>query len=144
MATFLVVITVLACSNCWQYYSLDAYLFREKIDRCKLTIFPIRQLQVFVSLLYLFSWIAKLNHGWFSGEILESMHYVHTIKGVFAKFFFSFIPYKAATGFTLFAEGFLIFALWFKQTRLLAIFVGVIFHLSLDATMGVATFSYQM
>jgi len=46
--------------------------------------------------------------------------------------------------FTLFSEGLLSFGLWIPRLRRFSIFIGLIFHLGLDLTMGVQTFSFQM
>lgn len=144
MATFLVVFVVMAFSDCGQFYSLDSLLKAKKADRSDKSILPIRQLQVFVTLLYLFSLLAKLNQGWFSGLVLESMSLIGAIKGIFAPTIFSIVSFQVASWFTILSEFFLVFGLWFSSLRPFALLVGLFLHIGIDATMGVATFSYQM
>ncbi len=144
MATFLLVFLVMGFTNCWQYYSLDSYLFKKKAANKRYPILPIRLLQVFISIIYFFSLLAKLNSAWFQGEVLESMHYIGSIKGIFSPIIFKYVSFRALSLFTIFAEAFLIFGLWHKKTRFLAMLIGFMFHIGIDATMGVATFSYQI
>ena len=46
--------------------------------------------------------------------------------------------------FTVFAEGLLVFGLWFPRLRRFTILIGIMLHLGIDLTIGVATFSMQL
>lgn len=142
--TFLVTLLILAGSNCGRSYSLDAYLAGPERKKTTGSIFPIRQLQIFISILYFFSFLAKCNSGWWSGTVPGSMYDLGSIKGIWSGIIFKYISFQFVGISTILIEAFLIFGLWFRLTRPLALFLGVFFHLAIDATMGVVTFSYQM
>ncbi|NIQ14477.1 MAG: HTTM domain-containing protein, partial [Candidatus Dadabacteria bacterium] len=66
---FAVVFLILGFSNCSDHYSLDSLIKKiKKVPRRK--ILPIRLFQVFISIIYFFSFIQKLKGGWLTGDIM--------------------------------------------------------------------------
>jgi predicted DCC family thiol-disulfide oxidoreductase YuxK len=141
---FTLLFTILAFSHCGERYSLDAYLRGPDAPRPKRPILPVRLIQVLVSLLYLFTFLAKMNSGWYSGEIMRIFDESGSIRGPFAPLFLNTLGYQGLSVSTLAAEGFLVFGFWIPRLRMVAIAVGVLLHLGIDAMMAVRTFSFQM
>ena len=150
---FVVVLLILGFSNCSDHYSLDSLI--NKKDYLKRKILPIRLIQVFISIVYLFSFIQKLNFSWFSGDMILLFLSQGSIKGDFAdlvnsafniEFLSSYKNYfwRLLGPFTIFSEGLLIFGLWVVKLRRFTILIGLLLHLGIDITMGVGTFSMQM
>jgi hypothetical protein len=142
--TFLLTFLVLGCSRCWERFSLDAYLAGNPSPPPR-KIMPLRQLQIIVSIIYLFGTVfSKYNHGWFSGQFMESMQETGMLTGVLAPPLLSAVPLQFFSIATVVIETSLIFALWIPRWRRVAIFAGVLLHLGIDVMMDAGTFSYQM
>lgn len=146
---FIIVLLILGFSRCNDHYSIDSLIYKRENKKGK--ILPIRLLQVFISIVYTFSFIQKLNYSWLSGDIILLFLSEHTIRGDFSEFINSTLnmPYleyfwRSLGPFTLFAEGLLAFGLWFPRLRRFTILMGIMLHLGIDLTIGVATFSFQM
>lgn len=146
---FVIAMLILGFSTCNDRYSLDSMIFGIGPDKRK--ILPIRLIQVFVSIVYTFSFIQKLNYPWISGDIVILFLTQQTISGDFTEFINSLLskPYnlyfwKALGPFTVFGEGLLAFGLWVPRLRRFTILVGVLLHTGIDITIGVSTFSFQM
>ncbi len=146
---FIVVLLILGFSRCNEHYSIDSLIYQK--DKKKRIILPIRLLQVFISIVYSFSFIQKLNYSWISGDIILLFLKERTIRGDFPEFINSTLsmPYleyfwRSLGPFTIFTEGLLAFGLWFPGLRRFTLLMGIILHTGIDLTIGVATFSMQM
>ena len=150
---FVVVLLILGFSNCSDQYSLDSIIRRRGYVKRK--ILPIRLIQVFITIVYFFSFIQKCNYSWLSGDIIILYLNQGTIRGDFVNFLnsvfnidylSSFKEYfwRSLGAFTIFSEGLLAFGLWIPRLRRFTILIGILLHLGIDLTMGVATFSMQM
>lgn len=146
---FVIVMLILGFSRCNEHYSIDSLFYKKGHKKRK--ILPVRLLQVLISIVYGFSFIQKLNYSWLSGDIIILFLNQRTIRGDFPDFINSILsmPYleyfwRSLGPFTLFAEGLLAFGLWVPGLRRFTILMGIILHLGIDLTIGVATFSMQM
>ena len=151
--TFVVVLLILGFSSCNGHYSIDAVI-NKKIG-IKRKILPIRLIQVFISIVYFFSFIQKCNYSWLSGDIILLFLSQGSIKGDFVditKAFFNtdylshyeLYFWRLLGPFTVLAEALLAFGLWVPVLRRFTILIGLLLHLGIDMTMGVGTFSMQM
>ena len=104
---FTLAFAVLACSRCDEHYSIDSYLRGPYAPRPMRMILPVRLIQVLISLMYFFTCIAKLNHGWLSGEIMRVFDESGSIRGPFAPLFLKTLGYQGLSVSTLAAEGLL-------------------------------------
>jgi len=147
---FITVLLILGFSTCNQYYSIDSLIFKK--DRKKRKILPIRLVQVFLTIVYGFSFIQKLNYPWISGDIMLMFLDQGSIKGNFHDIVISVLPggliselfWRSLGPFTLFAEGLLTFGLWIPRLRRFTLLIGVLLHTGIDLTMAVSSFSFQM
>ncbi len=146
---FVVVLIILGFSRCNDYYSVDSLIYKNKDIKRK--ILPVRLLQVFISIVYGFSFIQKLNYSWLSGDIILLFIKERSIRGDFTEFINSILsgPYleyfwRSLGTFTVLTEGLLAFGLWVPGLRRFTILMGIFLHLGIDLTIGVATFSFQM
>lgn len=150
---FVIVLLILGFSNCSDHYSIDAFIHKKKGVKRK--ILPIRLIQVFISIVYFFSFIQKINYPWFSGDIIILYlnqgsikgDFVNLVNSVFSTEFLSPLKiyfWRSLGVFTLFSESLLAFGLWIPRIRRFTILIGLLLHLGIDLTMGVATFSMQM
>lgn len=135
---------VLGFSPAAQRYSLDAWLFSRGKARPDRSVLPIRLLQVTVSVLYFFSFAAKLNEGWWTGQIIRVFDESGAISRDFGPWVLERFSPPFLSRFTLLAEGFLVLGLWLPRVRWAAIALGVALHLGIDMLMAVRTFSLQM
>jgi hypothetical protein len=146
--TQLMMITALLLSStaCGNALSIDRWLATRKQPNAPLLSGPVwgqRLLCVHVSTIYLWSVFEKFSWAFLSGARME--HYYlffyggSHVPGGAASWIFPF----AAWG-TIVVEVFLAIGLWFRRTRLAAVAVGILFHLTLYYTLPVATFSIQM
>ena len=149
--TFLliVVLLILGFSRCNEYYSIDSLIYKREDKKRK--ILPVRLLQVLITIVYTFSFLQKLNYSWLSGNIILLFLSNGVIKGDFTELINSTLtmPYleyfwRSLGTFTVFAEGLLAFGLWVPRLRRFTILIGIMLHLGIDLTIGVATFSMQM
>lgn len=139
-AAFLV---LLAFAPAADHYSLDALLFR-KGPAPPRRVTSLRLMQVLVCAIYASTTFGKLNHGWFTGRMMEVLAANEHFRGPFAPTLWAMSGPRLVSHFTLFAEGLCAFGFWFPQTRLLTAFSGMMLHTGIDMMMPVTTFSYQM
>ena len=140
---FVPVLWILAIWPSGRTFSLDAQLRPSVLPEPPRSILPLRLLQVLVCTIYLFTFLWKLNAGWFSGHIMTLFVETGTVQGPFGPWLQKLGNQTLSLG-TLAIEGFLPLGLLFRRTRRVAILAGLLLHLSIDATMRVNTFSYQM
>jgi len=139
-----IVLWVLAFSRCDLRYSIDARLREPLKPRPLTTITPLRLLQTLVCLMFFFTFLAKLNPGWLSGDIIKTFDESGSIRPLFREFTLSILSYQQLSLCTLIVEGFLPFGLAFPKTRRAAIFLGLALHIGIDALIAVATYGMQM
>lgn len=151
----LVVMLIMAWSRSDDHFSVASYLRGKRVERPLRMILPIRMLQVSVCIIYLFSFLGKLNPGWITGDIMLVFRHQYSVQGDFREllnWFFAFpamagfedISYRSLAWFTLFVEGLLVFGFWIPRLMRFSILMGIVLHLGIDLTMSVATFSFQM
>lgn len=146
------VLAILAVSPCGDHYSVDSLLrrgwarlrgvpFRPPPARL---LVQTRMLMVFISLLYLSTWYAKLDATWYDGTVMELLAKMNWLRGPFSDQIFAVLTPKMLGWITIFTEGLLAVGLWFRSTRRFTAWCGVGMHLGIDAMMNVTTFSYMM
>ena len=111
----------------------------------------LRMMQVIVSVIYLGSAISKTNIPWLSGDAMKTFYeFGHTLSkdGAYVPpewlGFLTSIPFSAQALGSLAVEYFLAFGLWIRNLRPWALVLGILFHLYIQITMEVSTFSWQM
>lgn len=139
---FLIALSLLACSPCSGYLSVDSYLGTSRNNQvCR--VLPIRMIQILVTTIYLFSFVSKLNEGWFDGTVISILVEDGRLDGDLAPLATFVPPWCLSLG-VLVLEGFLVFSFWNRRLRSTAILVGSIMHVGLDMMMDVTTFGIQM
>ena len=134
-------VALMPAGECW---SLDA---RRRGSSSLRAPWGLRLLQVQVSVLYLFSVVAKL-HGtsWQDGSAVGQALQLEDLQRIV-------VPLSLATSVTisavltygtLVAEAFLVVGLWHPRTRYLAMAVGVSVHLGIEATLLIGWFSFAV
>ncbi|MCA9413521.1 MAG: HTTM domain-containing protein [Candidatus Omnitrophica bacterium] len=139
-----IVTSILGFSRSADRWSLDALIPGLKRERVGLTRMPRRMIQVLVSIIYFFTSVSKLNHGWLSGKIFDVFKESGSFYGHISPWILDHFSYQALGLITVGTEIFLVFGLWIPRVRILAILAGVGLHLGIDSMMGVGSFSYQM
>lgn len=125
---------LLGCSRCGERFSVDARNWSLRDNPIKVEAWPIELIKLQLSVVYFFAAITKINVSFLSGDLLryvfvkESSWDTLQAIGQQAEWntCFSTLAYLSVL-----TELFLCFALWHKRTRLLAVGIGVGFHLSL-------------
>lgn len=142
--SFLVVLVlaVLSFAPCGEHFGVDAALARKKL--ASQSVFPLRLIQVLVIILYGFSFLSKLRHGWVEGSAISLLAEGGRIRGPLGRLALDLGGPQAMGVATVAAEGLVFVGLMKRRFRLSAIVLGVILHLSVDAVMDVGTFSYEM
>jgi len=131
-------VALMPAGECW---SLDA---RRRGSSAVRAPWGLRLLQVQVSLLYLFSVVAKLGgRSWQDGSAVGQALQLEDLQRLE-------VPLAIATSLTVSAlltygtlvvEGFLIVGLWLPKTRWWAMAAGVLIHLGIEATLLIGWFS---
>jgi len=101
-------------------------------------------IQVLVSSIYFFTFLAKCNSGWWDGSILAVFQRERSIDHVRGPIIPDWMSFRGLSLFTLAAEGFLAFGFWSRRLRWMALVVGVLLHTGIDLLMDVRTYSLQM
>jgi len=141
---FVIVLFILGFSNCSSRYSLDSYLHGGTFGKVKGIAMPRRMLQILVSAIYFFGALSKINPGWLSGDIIRVLGMSGALHGPLGHFIMKSQFYLPLSVSTPILEFFLAIALWFDKTVRIAVLCGVLFHLVIDMTINVSTFSFQM
>ena len=140
---FVLVLIILGFSHCGKRISADAFLFPQK-NRTRVSGLAVRMIQVLVTIIYLFSFVSKLSPAWFSGEVVQIYLGTGRIGGAVAEFLVDVFPVWLLSNSAIFIEGLLTVGLWIPRVRLVVIFIGILFHIGIYATMPVSTYSFQM
>jgi hypothetical protein len=141
--SMVIVLFLLAFTPCGEKFSVDALISRRARQRVVFS-WAARLLQVTVSVIYLATATSKTIPSWMSGEIMGALiEFRHVRIPEWMSWARIFLPVTLAWG-TLLIEYYLAFALWFSATRFWALIAGALFHLILDATMSIGSFSWQM
>lgn len=138
---------ILGFSRSADHYSFDAWKKRSMSQWTpeKRFITPLRMAQVLLSVIYVFGTASKLNAGWYDGAALESVFvYEYMLGTPLTPVILSVISFPAISAITIIVELLLVIGLWMRRTRTLAIILGIVFHLGIDATLAVDTYSYEM
>jgi len=144
MVLFICVLWILALSPSGRRFSLDALAQTDSPNDGRMWILPIRLIQVLVCFIYLCSFISKLDVSWWNGSLLRLYHELGALRGPFVDFGMGITGYPVAGILATCAEGFLAFGLLWPKTRRMALLVGIGLHVSIDASMEVSTYGYQM
>jgi hypothetical protein len=110
----------------------------------QVTAWAARLLQVTVSLIYLGSAASKTNPVWWSGELLRIYAEAESVVPLAWLGGLNDAPFAWQARAALAVEYFLAVGLWWPATRVAAAAIGVLFHVYMDATMSIASFSWQM
>jgi hypothetical protein len=140
---FILVVGVLSIAPCADHYSVDAKL-RGTAAHALRSVYSLRLLQVLVTLVYLFSALAKSSGGWLSGGVLEAVDATGRIRGPFSEVILTVVSFRLLAIGTFLIEWLLVFGLWVPRIRRWVAVAGVVLHLSIDGMMDVGTFSYEM
>ena len=132
------------CSPCADSYSIDAHLRESESKPLRRSILPLRMIQVFITVMHLFSFIGISNSGRLTGRIFELFHRGETLRGSLTPAVLSVVSYRALALMTLTIEGFLAFRFWVPMLRPFALLVGSLLRFGIDLMMSVTTFSYRM
>jgi hypothetical protein len=127
------------------YYSLSRYWKRrEPAEVAQKPVWPLRLVQIQISIVYISTAWEKLNgQEWIDGIAL---YYVSRLDDTFGRFpipsflFQSLTAIKCMTWSVLVAECLIPIGLWFKETRRVALCVAVGFHLLTDYAMNLFLF----
>lgn len=111
-------------------------------------VWPVLLLQVVVSSVYLTSGLTKLaNPDWRSGLVLWDrvvrQRHLIPFEGWIDDVLVSRAFHRVLSPSAIAAEVFIGLGLWFRRTRPAAVVVAVVFHLSIEVTASVQTFSYS-
>lgn len=137
---FLLVFILLYWGRAGDIYSVDTGFANKMTD--KVSLAPLRLIQVTVCVYYLAAFVMKFNSAWLSGSALADLSYF--MEGTIAQIVKENINIVWMGIGVVLTELFLIFAFWFRRTIPFAIIVGVLFHIAIDAVMWVSVFSYLM
>ena len=139
---FLLLLLLLCFSPCDEAFSLKSWLRRRFAGRdgrdLEHPLTAQRLIQFQVSLVYLYSALAKLNASYFSGDVLQ--HHVGTwvrSLGLTIDPWF----WRVSAGPTIALEAFLGLALWWRRSRPWALALGIPFHLLIGIGMDIKVFS---
>jgi hypothetical protein len=146
-------LAIVGVSPCTDRFSVDALArrwFRAHAPPPPLrSIQPLRMLQVLVSTIYAFTFIAKLNKGWLTGIALHDALLLNAPRFKALRFIMGILPdhdvvYAPGMWIVLAIEAFLAFAFWFPRTRRTALVLGILFHLGIELTMDVGAYSFAI
>lgn len=128
---------------CAERLSVDAWRARRPAPDT-VRSWAARLLQVQLSIVYLSSAASKTTAAWCSGELLQLFHDVGRIKLPGVMSLAASVPLAWQACGALAVEYALAFALWPRRTRVPALILGVGFHLYMNATMSIGSFSWQV
>lgn len=126
----------------WKTLTYDA-MTKEHNNKKEVTRYTYLPFQILISTIYFFSGLSKINQDRLSGDIMRlflwESHRLYTLLNNIG--IYSFQPISLLIIFSLF-----FLSVWFrfKSTRYVALIIGILFHLAIDATFDVGTYSYQM
>jgi hypothetical protein len=129
------------------YYSIDKTIAIHKNKApppSQQSAWPLRALQIQVALMYLATfWHKTEGTAWWDGTAVYTVSQLIEFRRFTIPYLdSSWISIKAATWFTLVFEGSFAFFIWFRETRLLIIALGVIFHLCLEWHLNIPLFQW--
>lgn len=134
---------LLMCSPCGNSYSIDRLISKkEKL----LAPWALRLMQIQISVVYLWTvWHKLKGDTWLDGT---AVYYATRLEGL-RNFPVPFILdnlllIKLSTWGTLVVELLLGVLVWFKETRRPMIFIGIVFHLSIEYMMSIPFFELTM
>lgn len=110
-------------------------------------IWPIRLIQIQLSLLYGVNALAKTTYSYLSGDVLIEMsknlknYHIDVSDGFLHVLDISIPAYLLAIT-SVFVEYFLAFGFWFKKAKWIAFFIGLIFHFSLTFVLTIFMLDY--
>jgi hypothetical protein len=133
----------------WSLAALRARRRGAALDTTGLT-WPVLMLRMIVSGVYLASAGSKLlDPAWRSGLVLwdRTVRFEHTIPGAFDGWIHEMLVsrwfHRILSPAAIATELFVAFALWFPRTRRAGLAVAIVFHVSIEITARVQTFSYS-
>ena len=141
---FLIVLWILAATPCGRHFSLDALLADPRRQHRKASVLTLRLLQLLVLSIYAATFLWKCNGVWMSGEILEILRASGSLRGPLAAHPIPLIGDQGCSLTAWLLGGLIPLGLVFARTRRAALATGIMFHLGIDLSISVGTFSYQM
>jgi hypothetical protein len=138
---FVIALCIVGFSVCYEHYSFDAWVTptREIPHRI---ILPLRLLQVQLTVLYVGTFVNKLNEGWFSGAVIRSLYDAGSIHGPLGDWLMAFLGSQVLSLVLVACMGTIALTLWSRRYKRVALYLGVLLHLGIDATMNVGAYSY--
>lgn len=128
------------------YYSLDSILAQTKSKILPVTAsaWPLRALQFQVAMVYLATFWAKSEGAtWWNGSAVYLVSQIADFKRFPIPFLYSsWWTIKVATWGTLAFEGLFPILIWFRETRLWILIIGVIFHLGIEWHLVIPLFQW--
>lgn len=142
-------LALLPNDRAWAAPALLARRRGEPLDTIGLT-WPVVMLRVMASGVYLASGATKLlDSAWRSGLVLwdRMLRFEHSIPAAFDGWIHEMLTsrwfHRVLSPAAIATELFLAFGLWFPRTRRVALAVAIAFHVSIEITARVQTFSYS-
>ena len=139
----MLVLIVLSFADTSRYYSVAQLLFKKRSKK-QSEVYPLRLLQILVTIIYFFAASSKLSSGWLSGDImrilLRGFKNVPWLREVADELFL----YQIIAFFTIATMYILAFVFWHRRWKWLGLIIGIILHIIIESTVRVGTYSYQM
>jgi hypothetical protein len=128
-------------------YVTLAFLALAPIGRNRAAVEPLWPLQLVRALVigvYAAAGVSKLSEGFLAGDALRALERFHVLKGPVWELVGGLAGYAVVAKLSLLTELFLPIGLMLRRTRRFAIFVGLLFHAGISASMPVYSFGAQM
>lgn len=139
---------ILTFSSCGALYSVDSIVAKRQGKPLKTTApaWPLRLLQIQLSVVYAMTFISKLTNGtWRDGTALYYIVRINELRRFTVPWIFDQLwAIKLVTWSVLMIELALTFGLWVKKYRNILISIGILFHFCIDITMNLPLFQYLM
>jgi hypothetical protein len=136
-------------SPCGHLFSIDTLISRKKnLEPNKKDWAPwvLRLIQIQLSVVYLWTvWHKLKGETWFEGTAVYYATRLESMKNFSIPLLLDWIPFiKLSTWLTLLVELALGTLIWFKEFRIPIIFLGIVFHLSIEYLMSIPFFEINM
>jgi hypothetical protein len=139
----------LACSPCGNSLSIDSLIAKRFVifkKPSQWSPWAMKMIQLQTSVVYVWTvWHKLKGEDWFDGTALYYATRLEAMKNISIPFLMdSMFFIKSLTWSTLIIELALGIFLWFKETRLIVMILGILFHLGIEFTMSIPFFEIIM